>query len=111
MVPTLDLPGVSGAQDNLPGVSGVQDNQSKAKAGKGTGKGKGNKRGGGTGSTRTSQPPSALSALAKMAAVVPPVVSTEKSQSDLLELTNEELEGDDMGESVDGNEKLLSDVD
>ena len=111
MVPTLDLPGVSGAQDNLPGVSGVQDNQSKAKAGKGTGKGKGNKRGGGTGSTRTSKPPSALSALAKMAAVVPPVVSTEKSQSDLLELTNEELEGDDMGESVDGNEKLLSDVD
>ena len=87
----------------------MQDNQSKAKAGKGTGRGKGNKRGGG--SARTSETPSALSARAKMAAVVPQVVSTETSQSGLLELTNEELEGDDMGESVDGTEKLLSDVD
>ena len=39
MVPTLDLPGVSGAQDNVPGVNGLQDNQSKAKARKGTGRG------------------------------------------------------------------------
>ena len=109
MVPTLDLPGVSGAQDNLPGVSGLQDNQSKVKAGKGTGRSKGNKRG--DASTSTSKPPSASSALAKMAVVVPPGVSTEKSQSNLLELTNEELDWDDMGESVDGNEKLLSDVD
>ena len=38
-------------------------------------------------------------------------MSTEKAQSDLLELTHEELEVDDTGESVDGNEKLLSDVD
>ena len=46
-----------------------------------------------------------------MAAAVPPGVSTEKSQSDLLELTQKELEEDDMGESVEGTEKLLSDVD
>ena len=71
----------------------------------------GNKRGGSTGSNRKSKPPTALSALAKMAAAVPPGVSTEKSQSDLLELTQKELEEDDMGESVEGTEKLLSDVD
>ena len=99
---TLDLPGVSGAQDDLPRVSGVQDDPSKAKAGKGRGRVEGNKRGGSTGSN---------SALAKMAAAMPPGVNTEKSQSDLLELTQKELEEDDMGESVDGTEKLLSDVD
>ena len=71
----------------------------------------GNKRGGRTGTDRKSKPPPALSALAKMAAVVPPGVSTEKSQSDLLELTQKELEEDNMGESVEGTEKLLSDVD
>ena len=102
--------GVSGAQDNLPGVSGLQDNQASCvSTGKHTGRSKGNKKGGG--STRTSKPPSALSAPTKMVAVVPPVLSTEKAQSDLLELTHEELEVDDTGESVDGNEKLLSDVD
>ena len=53
----------------------------------------------------------ALSALTKMAAVVPPGVSTEKLQTDLLELTQKELEDDNMGESVEGTEKLLSDVD
>ena len=80
---------------DLPGVSGVQDNPPKAKAGKGTG----NKRGGRQGTDRKSRPPPAcLSALAKMAAVVPPVVSTEKSQTDPLELTQRELEEDDMGE-------------
>ena len=111
MVPTLDLPGVSRAQDNLPGVSGLQDNQASCASTRNhTGRGgKGNKKGGG--STRTSKPPSALSSLTKMAAVVPPVVSTEKAQSDLLELTHEELEVDDTGESVDTNEKLLSDID
>ena len=38
MVPTLDWPGVIGAQDNLPGISGVHDNPPKAKAGKGRGR-------------------------------------------------------------------------
>ena len=43
--------------------------------------------------------------------VVPPVVSTETAQSDLLELTHKELEVDNTGESADTNKKLLSDID
>ena len=111
MVPTLELPEVSGTQVNLPGVSGLQDNQAScASTRKHTGRGgKGTKKGGGN--NRTSKPPSALNSLTKMAAVVPPVVSTETALSDLLELTHKELEVDDTGESVNINEKLLSDID
>ena len=94
---------------DLPGVSGVQNNPPKAK---GAGKGTGNKRGGRQGTDRKSRPPPpCLSALTKMAAVVPPVVSTEKSQVDPLELTQREQKKEGMGESADGTEKLLSDVD
>ena len=84
----------------------MQDNPSKA------GKGTGNKRGGRQGTDRKSRPPPAcLSALTKMAAVVPPVVSTEKSQADPLELNQWEQAEEDKGESADSTEKLLSDVD
>ena len=73
---------------DLPGVSGVQDNPPKAKAGKG--RLEGIKRGGRMGTDRKSRPPPALSALIKMAAVLSPGVSTEKSQTDLLVLTQKE---------------------
>ena len=44
--------------------------------------------------------------------MVPPVVSTGTEQTDILELTHEELEVDDTGESVDTGEKIsLSDID
>ena len=110
MVPALDLPGVSGTQVSLPGVSGLQNNQASCDSTrnhKGRG-GKGSKKGGGN---RSSKPPSSLSALAKMAARLPPVVSTGTEQTDILELTHEEQEVDDTGESVDTSEKLLSDID
>ena len=63
-------------------------------------------------SSKSSKPPSSLIALAKMAARLPPVVSTGTELTDILELTQEEQEVYDTGESVDTSEKLsLSDID
>ena len=52
------------------------------------------------------------SALAKIAARLPPVESTATEQTDILELTNEEQDVAATGESVDTGEKhSLSDID
>ena len=55
--------------------------------------------------------PSSLSAITKMAAVVPTDVSTDKPQAEPLELNQWEQAQEDKGESADSTEKLLSDVD
>ena len=112
MVPALDLPGVSGTQVILPGVSPVLQNSQASCDSTRNHKGRGGKGGGSKGSRKSSKPPSSLSALAKMAARLPPVVSTGTEQTDILELTHEEQEVDDTGESVDTTEKLsISDID
>ena len=70
--------------------------ESQRESGKGGGKGSGSKG----------------SALANIAARLPPVESTATEQTDILELTHEEQEVDATGESVDPGEKIsLSDID
>ena len=56
-------------------------------------------------------PSSCLSAITKMAAVVPTDVSTDKPQANSLELIQWEQAEEDKGESAGCSEKQLSDVD